>query len=82
MIRCQDDVGVVFDDDERRARVAQAAEQGEELGDVVPVQAGGGFVEDVEAAGMVAARELGRELEALGLEIGRASCRERVCLYV
>ena len=47
MVRRQDDVGVVFDHDERGARVAQAAEQGEEFGDVVPVQSGRGFVEDV-----------------------------------
>ena len=56
---------MVFDHDERGAGVTETSEQGEELGDVIPVQAGRGFIEDVEAAGVVAARELGRELEAL-----------------
>jgi len=46
---------MVLDHDERGAGVAETSEQGEQLGDVVPVQARRGFVEDVEPAGVVAA---------------------------
>ncbi len=45
-----DDVEVVLDDEERAAAVDEFAEGGEELGDVVEVEAGGGLVEDVEGA--------------------------------
>ena len=45
-----DDVEVVLDDEEGAAAVDELAEGGEELGDVVEVEAGGGLVEDVEGA--------------------------------
>ncbi len=45
-----DDVEVVLDDEEGAAAVDEFAEGGEELGDVVEVEAGGGLVEDVEGA--------------------------------
>ena len=51
-----DDVEIVLDDDERAAAVDELAEGGEQLGDVVEVEAGGGLVEDVEdAAGLARA---------------------------
>ena len=51
-----DDVEIVLDDEERAAAVDELAEGGEELGDVVEVEAGGGLVEDVEDARGGAAR--------------------------
>ena len=45
-----DDVEVVLDDEEGAAAFDELAEGGEELGDVVEVEAGGGLVEDVEGA--------------------------------
>ena len=45
-----DDVEIVLDDEQRAAAVDELAEGGEELGDVVEVEAGGGLVEDVEGA--------------------------------
>ncbi len=49
-----DDVEIVLDDEEGAAAFDEFAEGGEELGDVVEVEAGGGLVEDVEgsAAGL------------------------------
>ena len=74
------DVEIVFDDDERAAAVDELAEGGEELGDVVEVEAGGGLVEDVEdAAGLggfgggvggAHLGEVGCELDALSLAAG------------
>ena len=50
-----DDVEIVLDDEERAAAVDELAEGGEQFGDVVEMQAGGGLVEDVEhAAGRAA----------------------------
>jgi hypothetical protein len=46
-----DDVEVVFDDDEGVAGVDELVECFYECGDVVEVEAGGGFVEDEEVAG-------------------------------
>ena len=43
-----DHVEVVLDDHQRVAGFEQLAERGEQLGDVVEVQAGGRLVEDVE----------------------------------
>ena len=45
-----DDVEIVLDDEQGAAAVDELAEGGEELGDVVEVEAGGGLVEDVEGA--------------------------------
>ena len=41
-----DDLDVVLDNDERVAALHESLKHAEELGDVVEVQAGGGFVED------------------------------------
>ena len=54
-----DDVKIVFDDEEGAATFDEFAEGGEELLDVVEVEACGGLVEDVEGAGASAGGELG-----------------------
>src|SRR5947209_19030038 len=58
-------VEVVLDDEERAARFDQSAEGGEQLVDVVEVEARGRLVEDVERARAGALREIGGELDAL-----------------
>jgi hypothetical protein len=65
-----DHVEVVFDDDQGVAGVAEFEEDFEQFGDVVEVQAGGRFVEEVERAAGVFAAEFGGELEALGFAAG------------
>jgi hypothetical protein len=62
-----DDVQVVLDDDDGVARVAQLVQHLEQQVDVGEVQAGGGFVEDVERAAGVALAQLQRQLHALRL---------------
>ena len=42
------DVHIMLDDDDGVASVDEAVEDGQELADVVEVEAGGGLVEDVE----------------------------------
>ena len=65
-----DDVEVVFDDDDGVAVVGEAVQDLEEVADVGEVQAGGGFVEDVEGVAGLAFAELGGELDALGFAAG------------
>ena len=65
-----DHVEVVLDHDHRVAMVAQAVQHLEQHFDVGEVQAGGGFVEDVERAPGVALGEFGGELHALRLTAG------------
>ena len=65
-----DDVEVVFDDDDGVALVAQAMQHGKELFDVFEVQAGGGFVENVEGLAGVAFGQFASEFHALGLAAG------------
>ena len=65
-----DHVQVVLDHHDRVAQVDQAVEHVEQLGQVVEVQAGGRLVEQVERAAGVGARQLGRQLDALGLAAG------------
>lgn len=69
-VRVFDDVEVVFDDDNRVAAVHEAVEDFEELFDVVEVEAGRRFVEEVERAARIAARKLGGEFDALGFAAG------------
>ena len=64
-------VRVVFDDDDGVAGVAQPEEQVEEFLNVIPVQAGGGLVEEVEAAALLAFAEFVGELEPLRLAVGK-----------
>ena len=84
-----DDIQVVFDDDHRVARIAQAVQHMEQHADVVEVQAGGRLVQYVERAPGVALGQLQRELDALRfaarkrggglpeLDIGQADLGER-----
>ncbi len=65
-----DHLQVVLDDDDRVAQVGQAVDDVEELADVVQVQPGGRLVEDVEGPAGVGPRQLGGELDALGLAAG------------
>ena len=55
-----DDVGVVLDDEDGVAEVAQGVEDADELGGVAGVQADGGLVEDVECADEAASRAMWR----------------------
>ena len=57
----------MLDDDDRVARVDQAVEHLQELLHVGEMEAGGGLVEDVEGAAGGPPRELGGQLDALGL---------------
>ena len=61
-----DDVEVVLDDQEGVAGVAEFEEDFEELGDVVEMEAGGRFVQDVEGVAGCLAAQFGGELDALG----------------
>ena len=61
----------MLDDEERSAGFEKFAKSGEEFGDVVEVEAGGGFVEDVEDAFVFGAREVRGEFEALGFAAGK-----------
>src|SRR5438477_11356781 len=61
-----DGVGVVFDDENRIAEIAQAFECAEEAVVVALMEADAGFVEDVEDADKTRS-DLGGEADALGL---------------
>src|ERR1700730_19375222 len=65
-----DDVEIVFDDQKRRAGLEEFAKRGEELGNVIEVQAGGRLVENVENAAIVGVREVRGELGALAFAAG------------
>jgi hypothetical protein len=64
-----DDVGVVLDDEDGVAEVAEGVEDADELGGVAGVEADGGLVEDVEGADEARAERCG-ELDALGFAAG------------
>src|ERR1035437_1436120 len=80
-----DDIEIVLDDNQRAATVDELAEGGEELGDIVEMEAGGGLVEDVKDAaslgrlggGVDGANlgEVGGELDALRLAAGERGGR-------
>ena len=65
-----DHLEVVLDDDHRVAQVGQAVDHVQQLADVVEVQAGGRLVEDVKGLARVGPRQLGGQLDALGLAAG------------
>ena len=69
----------MFDDDDRVAVVDEAVEHFEQLGEVVEVEAGGRFVEEVERLAGVGPGELGGEFDALGFAAGerRGALAER-----
>src|SRR6516165_8254342 len=61
-----DDVEMVLDDEYGVAQVDKALEDGEEFADVVEMQAGRGFVEDVHGPASLALRKLASKFDALG----------------
>ena len=66
-----DDVEVVFDHDDSIALVDEAVQDQEQFADVFEVQAGGGLVEDVDAAAHRPLLQLGRKFHPLGLSTGQ-----------
>jgi len=62
-----DHVEVVLDDDHGVALVTQPVQDFQQVLDVMEVQAGGRFVQDVERIAGIALRQLAGELDALGL---------------
>ena len=64
-----DHVEVVFNDDQGPAAVDEFAEGGEEFGDVVEVETGGGLVKDVEDAALALGADIGVGRADLG-EVG------------
>ena len=66
MIRRQDGVGVVLDDNHGVARVAQRGQRAEQACIVALMQTDGGFIQDVHDAGEARAH-LARQADALGL---------------
>ena len=69
MVGGADDVGVVLDDEDGVAEVAEVLHDADELGGVAGVEADAGLVEDVERADEARA-ERGGELDALGFAAG------------
>ena len=69
MVGGAEDVGVVLDDEDGVAEVAQLFEDANEPGGVAGVQADGGLVEDVERADQARAERSG-ELDALRFAAG------------
>ena len=67
-----DDVEVMLDDDYGVPQFHQAVEDVEELLHVVKVQAGGGFIQDVQRPAGSAAAELARKFHPSGLPRRRA----------
>ena len=66
-----DDVEVVLDDDHALAVIDEATEHLQQAGDVLGVQAGGWFVEDVKGFTGRTLGKLGGELDALRLTAGK-----------
>ena len=62
-----DDIEIVLDDDDGVAMIAQALQYGQQLRDIVEMQAGGGFVQYIECLAGVAPGEFPGQLDALGL---------------
>ena len=69
MVGGADDVGVVFDDEDGVAEVAEVMEDPDQAFGVTGVEADGGFIEDVTSADEAGA-EAGGELDALGFAPG------------
>ena len=66
-----DDIEVVLDEDEGVAALDEFVEDGEELDDVVAMEADGGFVEEVEGFAGRPFGELAGEADALLLTAGK-----------
>ena len=69
MVGGADDVGVVLDDEDGVAEVAEVLHDADEFGGVSGVEADAGLVEDVEGAYEAGAEGCG-ELDALGFAAG------------
>src|SRR5256885_2101168 len=69
-VRGFDDVEIVFDDQERGTGIEQFAKGGEELGDVVKMEAGGGLIENIENSLILRTGEMRGEFETLRFPTG------------
>ena len=69
MVGGADDIGVVFDDEDGVAEVAEVVEDPDQAFGVTGVEADGGFIKDVTSADEAGA-EAGGELDALGFAAG------------
>src|ERR1039458_9106558 len=65
-----DHIQIVFDDDDRIAKVGQPVKHVKQLLHVVEVQAGGGLVEQIECLARLPLAQLAGQLDALGLATG------------
>src|SRR5260370_4920749 len=74
-VRGFDNVEVVFDDEKRRPAVDQLAERGEELLNVIEVEARRRFVEDIQDTLVCLRGEMRGKLEALRLAAGKGRRR-------
>src|SRR5258708_36876498 len=66
---------MVLDDEDAVAERDELLEDGEEFANVIEVQAGGRFVEDVERAAGLALRKLAGQLDALRFAAGKCGGR-------
>src|SRR5271170_2995334 len=69
-----DDVEVVFDDDDGVAEIGQAVQDLKKPADIVKMQAGGGFNEEVERSSGLTLGELAGEFHALRFAAGKCGC--------
>ena len=67
IVRCLDDIEVVLDDEQRVPRLEQLPERGQQLRDVVEMQARGRLVEDVQQPFTAVRRQVRRDLDPLSL---------------
>src|SRR5713226_8574475 len=67
-----DDVEMVLDDEHGVAEINEALQNGEQFSNVVEVQAGGGFIENVKRAAGLALGKLAGQLNALGFTAGKS----------
>src|SRR5206468_6803155 len=71
IVRGLDDIEVVLDDEQGVPRLEQLPERGEQLRDVVEMQARGRLVEDVEKPFTAMRRQVRRDLDPLSLSTGQ-----------
>ena len=70
-----DDVEIVLDHDDGVAKIDQPLQHFEQLGEIVEVQAGRRFIEQVQRAARVGTRQFGGEFHALGFAAGERGGR-------
>src|SRR5208283_4746488 len=66
-----DDIEIVLDDQDRIAEIDQALKNIDELSHIVEMQAGGGFVQNVDGAAGLTFRKFASEFDALGFTSGQ-----------